>query len=132
MPSSIPKALIATLRTAAAGAILFGAPFSFGVLIGISEPRVWIAHVALGVGTAVMLLTNSRTGALIALKRTLGYLLLAAGLFVFAIAAAWAKVLHSWVLLGAGALGLFLWIWALTRWVDLRLDRWEAAEQPDR
>jgi hypothetical protein len=103
------------------------APFSFVVLIGISQPRVWIAQAALGAGTAVMLLTEWRGGAMIALKRTLGYLLLAAGVTAFAIAAAWANVLHSWVLFGAGALGFFLWSWALTRWVDLRVDHWDAA-----
>jgi len=124
----MPKALIATLRTAAACAILGVAPFSFLALIGISQPRVWIAHAALGAGTAVMLLTEWRAGAMIALKRTLGYLLLAAGVTAFAIAAAWAEVLHSWVLVGAAALALFLWSWALTRWVDLRVDHWEAAD----
>lgn len=129
----MPKALIATLRTAAACAILLGAPFSFVVLIGISQPRAWIAQAALGAGIAVMLLTEWRGGAMIALKRTLGYLLLAAGVTAFAFAAAWANALHSWVLFGAGTLGLFLWSWALTRWVDLRVDRWDAAGlQPDK
>jgi hypothetical protein len=123
----MPKALIATLRTSSACAILFGAPFSLLVLIGISQPRVWIAQAALGAGLAVMLLTEWRAGAIIALKRTLGYLLLAAGVTGFAIAVTWAEVLHSWVLCGAGVLGLFLWSWALARWVDLRVDRWDAA-----
>lgn len=76
---------------------------------------------------AVLLLTEWRAGAKIALKRTLGYLLLATGVTAFAIVVAWAEVLHSWVLFGAGVLGLFLWSWALRRWVDLRVDRWDAA-----
>ena len=127
VPSVMPKALIAALRTFAACAILIGALFSLGVFIGISQPRVWIARAVLGAGMAVMLLTEWRAGAKIALKRTLGYLLLATGVTAFAIAVAWAEVLHSWVLFGAGVLGLFLWSWALRRWVDLRTDRWDAA-----
>jgi hypothetical protein len=120
----MPKALIAALRTFAAFAILIGAPFSLGVLIGISQPRVWIAHASLGAGVAVMLLTEWRAGAMIALKRTLGYLLLAAEITAIAIAAAWVSDLRSWVLFGAGVVGLFLLSRALTRWVDLRVDHW--------
>ena len=109
---------------------MFGVNFSILGLIGISYPREWIAQTALGAGTAMMLLSEWRAGARIALKRTLGYMLLAAGITAFGIAAGWADVLHSWVLLGAGALGFVLWCWALTRWVDLRVDRWEVAGPP--
>jgi hypothetical protein len=133
VPSGMPKMLIATLRTAAACAILGVAPFSFLVFIGISQPRVWIAYAALGAGTTVMFLVEWRAGAMIAFKRTLGYLLLAAGVTAFAVSVAWAQVLHSWVLFSAGVLGLFLWSWVLTRWVDLRIDHWDAEQlQPDK
>jgi hypothetical protein len=120
--------LVSALRTGSAIAILVGAPFTFGALIGISAPRIWIAYASAGAGTALMFLTEYlQIGALVALKRTVAYLLLALGITCFTICAAFAKARHSWALLVVGTLGLLLWCWALTRWVDLRMDKWSEA-----
>jgi hypothetical protein len=91
------------------------------------DPRLatWAA-VALLPGVLLMMSTEvPLAGTREATKRTFGYVLLGAATAGYADGVAWASLMHySWVLIGVVTMAYAVFIWFLTRSVNLRHNEW--------